>query len=90
MGLVKFNGIGTTFSKMKLIKEHLDESQMSYYKHLRHSVKQSNRLIVIAIKSYIHGLLPWFFVASGPLGIYRIYKEIRQLHHVQRIFQQHD
>ena len=75
---------------MTQIKEHLEESGMSYWQHLTHSIKQSNRLIAIAIKSYIHGLLPWFFAASGPLGVYRIYKEIKRMHHVQRLFKNDD
>ena len=75
---------------MKQVKEHLEESGMSYWQHLAHSIKQSNRLIAIAIKSYIHGLLPWFFAASGPIGIYRIYKEIKRMHHVQRLFKNDD
>lgn len=75
---------------MKKVQEHLTESGMTYGQHLDHSVKQSWRLIVIATKSLIHGILPWFFASAGPVGVYRIYKEIRQLHHVQRIFKSHD
>lgn len=71
---------------MNQVKKHLEESSMSYWAHLRHSVKQSNRLIVIAVKSYVHGVLPWFWASDGPLGVYRIYKEIRRMHHVQRLF----
>jgi hypothetical protein len=72
---------------MNKVTEHLAQSQMSYWKHLCHSFKQSGRLMSIAVKSIIHGVFPWFFVNSGPIGVYRIYKEIRRLHHVQRIFQ---
>lgn len=72
------------------MNEHLRESGMTYCEHLSHSVKQSNRLIVIAIKSYIHGLLPWFYTAAGPLGVYKIYKEVKKLHHIQRIFKNYD
>ena len=68
------------------IKEHLEQSEMTYWQHLGHSMKQSGRLMLIAIKSVVHGVLPWFFVNSGPIGVYRIYKEIRRLHHVQKIF----
>jgi hypothetical protein len=68
------------------MKQHLIESNMTYWQHLAHSLKQSGRLFAIAIKSIVHGILPWFFVNSGPIGVYRIYKEIRKLHHVQRIF----
>lgn len=74
---------------MNQATKHLEESGMSYWPHLLHSVRQSNKLIVIAVKSYIHGVLPWFFVADGPLGVYRIYKEIRRMHHVQKLFK-HD
>lgn len=74
----------------KRVREHLEESGMSYVRHLAHSVKQSNRLIVIALKSYAHGLFPWLFANSGPLGVYRIYKEIKRLHHVQRMFKKDD
>lgn len=75
---------------MNRVRQHLKESEMSYQAHLAHSVKQSNRLIVLAIKSYIHGLLPWFYASDGPLGVYRIYKEIRRMHHVQRLFKEDD
>jgi hypothetical protein len=63
---------------------HLIESHMSYTKHLAHSVKQSCRLIVIAVKSSIHGVFPGIFINSGPLGVYRIYKEVRQMEHVRK------
>jgi hypothetical protein len=75
---------------MKKVQEHLTESGMTYGQHLTHSIKQSWRLIVIAIKSLIHGILPWFYASAGPLGVYRIYKEIRQFHHIKRILKSHD
>lgn len=71
---------------MKEVRQHLVESEMSYWQHLMHSVRQSNRLMAIAFKSYVHGVLPWFWASDGPLGVYRIYKEIRRMHHVQRLF----
>jgi len=72
---------------MNRVKQHLDESRMSYDKHLVHSIKQTARLIVIAIKSLIHGVIPSLYVNSGPLGVYRIYKEIRQMEHVKKAFE---
>lgn len=70
---------------MKSVKKHLDESGMTYWQHLGHSFKQSYRLTVISVKSIIHGVLPWFFSNAGPLGVYKIYNEIRKLHHVQKL-----
>jgi hypothetical protein len=74
----------------KQAKDHLSETKWTYWQHLRHSIKQSNRLIVIAVKSYIHGVFPWAYKTDGPLSVYKIYKEIRNLHHVQRMFSEHD
>lgn len=71
---------------MSKTQQHLSESQMSYAKHLMHSLRQSATLGVIAIKSLIHGIFPWVYINSGPLGVYRIYKEIRQMEHVRKIF----
>lgn len=75
---------------MKKTTQHLIESEMTYIAHLKHSVTQSNRLIVIALKSYLHGVFPFAFASAGPLGIYRIYKEIKRHHHIQRIFKNDD
>ena len=70
--------------------KHLQDSQMGYWDHMAHSFKQSNRLISIAVKSYIHGVFPWFFASGGPLGVYKIYKEIRQVRHIRKIFKNYD
>ena len=75
---------------MKKITRHLAESRMSYWKHLGHSIRQSNQLIVIAIKSYIHGIFPGVFVNAGPLGVYKIYQEIKKLHQLQQLFKDHN
>lgn len=71
---------------IKESKQHLKETEWSYWKHLRHSIKQSNRLIVLAVKSYIHGIVPAWYKSDGPVTIYKMYKEISKIHHVQKIF----
>lgn len=76
---------------MKFLKEskhHLHESGWTYGQHLMHSIRQSNRLMLIAVKSYLHGIFPWIWASSGPVGIYKIYSEIRRLHHVQKKFKE--
>ena len=70
---------------MKSAREHLQDSQMGYWTHLVHSFKQSNRLISIAVKSYIHGVFPQFFANRGPVGVYKIYREIRNMRHIRKI-----
>jgi hypothetical protein len=75
---------------LEITKKHLDETGMNYWQHLGHSIKQSSRLFVIAIKSIIHGIFPWWYASSGPVGIYKIYQEIRKMHHVQKLFRDYD
>lgn len=75
---------------LKKIKDHLTESDMTYIQHLLHSIKQSNRLLNIAFKSYVHGIFPWVWNSAGPLGVYRIYKEIKRMHHIQKQFKKDD
>jgi hypothetical protein len=70
---------------MKSAQEHLQDSDMGYWAHLAHSFKQSNRLVVIAVKSYIHGIFPWVFANRGPVGVYKIYREIRNMRHIRKI-----
>jgi hypothetical protein len=66
-------------------KEHLKETGWSYWQHLRHSVKQSNRLIATAIKSYIHGIFPCWYKSDGPITIIKMYHTIMKIHHIWKI-----
>jgi hypothetical protein len=68
---------------LKKLKEHLTESEMSYFKHLRHSIHQSNRLIGAAIKSYIHGLIPFLYKSDAPKTVVRIYNDIKKIKHLR-------
>ena len=70
---------------LKQIKEHLKESEKTYWKHLTHAFRQSNRMIVGAIKSYIHGIFPLVFKAAGPLTIFKIYREIVKIRHIKKL-----
>jgi len=62
-------------------KRHLEETKWSYFYHLKHSFKQSNRLIVAAIKSYIHGIFPCWYISDGPKTVVKIYNEIKRMKH---------
>ena len=65
-------------------KKHLQDTGWSYWRHLRHSFKQSNRLIAAAIKSYIHGIFPCWFISDGPKTVVKIYNEIKRFKHHKR------
>ena len=75
---------------MKRIKKHLEETNWSYWQHLRHSVEIGNKLIHTAFMGYIHGLFPWFWANKGPIAIYKIYKNMRRLPHVRRLIENED
>jgi len=70
---------------MKSAQEHLQDSQMGYWTHMAHSFRQSNRLVSIAVKSYIHGIFPQYFANRGPVGVFKIYREIRNQRHIRKI-----
>ena len=76
--------------KLKDAKDHLEETEWSYWYHLQHSFRQSNRLVITAIKSYIHGIFPFWFKNDGPLTIYKMYREISKIHHIHKLFNKKD
>lgn len=69
----------------KKSKEHLEETEWTYWEHLKHSVHQSNRLILTAVKSYIHGVVPAWYKADGPITIFKIYHEIKRIRHIEKL-----
>jgi hypothetical protein len=70
---------------LKRSKEHLEETEWTYWYHLRHSFMQSNRLISTAIKSYIHGIFPCWFKSDGPKTIFRMYHQIKRIRHIEKM-----
>jgi len=69
----------------KQSREHLDETEWTYWQHLRHSVMQSNRLVATAVKSYIHGVFPMWFKADGPKTVFRMYHQIKRIRHIEKM-----
>lgn len=65
------------------LKAHLTESEMTYLGHLRHSIHQSNRLIIAALKSYIHGFIPFLYKSDAPKTVVRIYNDIKKIKHLR-------
>lgn len=67
-------------------RAHLHETNWTYWQHLRHSIEVCSKLVYIAFMSILHGLIPGFWANRGPVGIYRIYKNMRRLPHARRLF----
>ena len=66
-------------------RQHLEEAKCNYFGHLLHSVHQSNRLIIAALKSYVHGLFPCFYKSDAPKVIVKIYRDIKDKKHLRNI-----
>lgn len=64
-------------------KNHLTEAESSYTSHLTHSLYQSRRLIIIAVKSCIHGFIPCLYKADAPKMVIRMYNEIKRIKHLR-------
>jgi hypothetical protein len=71
-------------------KAHLEETGWSYWKHLHHSIVQGRRLISIAMVGFVHGLFPGWRPGYAPIEIYRLYKDMKQLRHVQKLYNAED
>jgi len=70
---------------LKKSKEHLEETGWNYWQHLKHSITQSNKLIITAVKSYVHGFFPCWFKSDGPITIIKMYHKIMRIQHILKI-----
>jgi Leu/Phe-tRNA-protein transferase len=73
---------------LKNAQKHLQKTEWSYWYHLKHSFKQSNRLIATAVRSYIHGIFPWWHQDDGPITIFKMYREIKRIKHIKKLEKQ--
>ncbi len=64
------------------LNQHLEEAEMSYWSHLTHAFHMSNRLVVVSLKSYVHGVFPFLFKTAGPREVIEMYYEIRRIRHI--------
>lgn len=74
---------------MKFLKEieyHLkEETGWGYWFHLFHSFKNSFRLVIIAFKSVVHGILPNVWKAEAPKEVIKMYHEIMKIEHIRKM-----
>lgn len=87
---IRRTGAMAVMKFIKLSQQHLRETGWSYRQHLAHSLRQSSKLLQILFKSLVHGVLPWIYKSDAPRGVFLMYKEIRKMDHVQKIFDELD
>lgn len=71
-------------------RQHLIDCTWTYWEHFTHGMHQCGRLASITIKGFIHSIIPGLYPSEAPLGIYRLYKDMRKLKHVQRVYKRED
>ena len=64
--------------------KHLNDSNMSYWYHFRHSVSNGNKLFLYALSSYAHAILPGKFKQHAARGIITMYEGMKQWPHLRR------
>jgi hypothetical protein len=67
---------------LKQNNDHLKDSDMSYVKHFTHAYKNGLLLLVYAISSFIHGLIPALLPQHAPRGIIRMFYRFQKLPHL--------
>lgn len=70
---------------MPSVREHLRDSQMTYWYHFRHSMANGFRLLWLAISSFVHAVFPQIAPQHAARGIIRIYNRMREYRHLRRL-----
>lgn len=61
--------------KMEKIKKHLQDSQVTYFLHLRFAVYASLLLMIASIASLIHALVPNLFPSTAAKIVIKLYNQ---------------
>ena len=69
---------------------HLRDANWTYWEHLFHALIQVRKLIVITFKGLVHGFIPWLWPGAAPVGLYQLYKDMRNLRHIQPRYEADD
>jgi len=66
-------------------QQHLRDSDMTYWYHLRHSLGNSLTLAKLALTSFVHAFLPQVWPQHSARGVIRIYNRMRRYSHLRRL-----
>lgn len=65
---------------MKFLTEHLKESHVTYFQHLKFAIYASVLLFYASIASFIHAIFPFFFKGSAAFVVVKLYKQRLENH----------
>ena len=69
-------------------KQHLSNSGMTYWYHLRHSMGNAFHLLSLAISSFVHAIFPQIAPEHAARGVISIYRGMRRYSHLRRLQEQ--
>jgi len=64
--------------------KHLKDSNMGYWYHFWHSVNNGNKLLILAISSYLHAILPGKLKQHAARGVISMYEDMKKWPHLRR------
>ena len=72
------------YSFLEKSSKHLQDSNMSYWYHFKHSFSNGTKLLKYVISSYIHAVFPWKFKQHAARGIINMYEDMKQWPHLRK------
>ena len=82
--LDKKKQLSKQYNALEKSKKHLADSNMTYWYHFWHSVKNGNRLLLLVLSSYLHALLPWKLKQHAARGVINMYEDMKKWPHLRR------
>lgn len=68
--------------------KHLKDSNMSYWYHFGHSFYNGTRLLVLALSSYAHAILPGKLKQHAARGVIYIYEDMKKWPHLRKAMEE--
>jgi len=64
--------------------KHLNDSNMSYWYHFFHSIKNGNKLFLLFLSSYAHAILPGKLKQHAARGVITMYEDMKRWPHLRK------
>lgn len=69
-------------------QEHLEQSNMTYWYHFRHSFVNGLILLKLAFSSFIHAIFPSVLPQHAARGVIKIYVKMKRFAHLRQLQKQ--
>jgi hypothetical protein len=72
------------YNVLQKSSKHLKDSNMSYWYHFWHSLANGNKLLLYALSSYAHAILPGKLKQHAARGIISMHQDMKKWPHLRR------